>query len=110
MAFVATIIAASAAVTAGTSIYSAVETSKAQKKAGQAAEEQNAQQQKLLADAKAKTDQSKIEADNIAARDAARTKQRNAAAAAQGRQDTILTGSLGLTDQPSGQRKTLLGA
>lgn len=70
---------------------------------------QGAAQDKLYAEAKNNTDASKINADNTAARDAARLKQRNAAAAATGRQDTILTGPLGVPSTPQTGGKTLLG-
>lgn len=39
----------------------------------------------------------------------AATRQRKRAASASGRADTILTGSLGLLDEPNAPRKTLLG-
>lgn len=40
----------------------------------------------------------------------AAARQRSRAAGSGGRASTILTGPLGLTDEPSGRRKTLLGA
>ncbi len=54
-------------------------------------------------------------ADEQAARDReaagqARERQRRSAAAAYGRNDTILTGPLGLTDEPASKRRTILGA
>lgn len=109
MPFVATIIAASAAVSAGTSIYSAQQTAKAGKEANANAREQADRQNKLLADAKAAQDAERAGAESIAARDAARKRQRAQAASAQGRSSTILTGPLGLTDAPQGQYKTILG-
>ena len=42
-------------------------------------------------------------------RNAARLRQQNLAVGAGGRQDSILTGPLGVTGNPSGQQKTLLG-
>jgi len=106
MAITASIIAASAAVSAGTSIYGAVQSKKAGKKAENAANDQAIAQQKLLDEAKAKsaTDTS------IADRDAARKKQRNAALAAQGRNSTLLTGPLGVVGDIGSTGKTILGA
>lgn len=109
MAITASIIAASAVISAGTSIYSSVQAGNAQKKAANAANDQQQAQDKLLSEAQAKQTADKTNADSIAARDAARNKQRTAAAAATGRQDTILTGALGLTDNPQTQGKTILG-
>jgi hypothetical protein len=70
---------------------------------------QAAKQDKLLADAKAQQDQSMATEKGNAARDLARKKQLQAASAAQGRSGTILTSPLGLTDEPNGQKKTILG-
>lgn len=106
MAITASIIAASAAVSAGTSIYSASQSAKAGKKAENAANDQALAQKKLLDEAAAKsaTDTS------IADRDAARKKQRQAASAAQGRSETLLTSPLGVVGQNSSSGKTLLGS
>lgn len=109
MGFTAAIIAASVAVGTGATVYSSIESSKAQKKAGQLAEEQQNQQNALLTEAKNKQAADASQAEGIANRDAARLKQRQAAAAAQGRQDTILTGPLGVTGSAPGQAKTILG-
>lgn len=100
------IIAAAAALSAG-SIVSSNMAVGAQEKATQ---DTNNQQNKLLADAKSKQDQEKASQESMAARDSARNRQKALAASSSGRQDTILTGPLGLTDQPNNQYKTILGA
>lgn len=109
MGLIPGIIVASLAASAGTSIYSAVESSQSNKKAAKSIDDQKNQQNKLLADANAKLESDKSNTDNIAARDKARNKQKLQAAGAAGRQDTILTSPIGLVDQPSGARKTILG-
>ncbi len=106
MAITAGIIAASAAVSAGTSIYGAVQSNKAGKKAENAANDQALAQKKLLDEASAKS----ANDTSIANRDAAREKQRRAAASAQGRNSTLLTGPLGAVGTPSSAGKTILGS
>lgn len=105
MAISASIIAISAGITAGTSIYSASQANKANKRAGAAADEQAASQRKLLDEAKTKS----ANDTSIANRDASREKQRRAALAAQGRNDTLLTGPLGASGTPATTGKTILG-
>lgn len=108
MGLTAAIIVGSLA-TAGASVYQTTESNKAAKKAQGFQEEQAAKQDALLKEANDKVGADKALAESNAARDAARTKQRNAAAAAQGRQSTLLTGPLGVTAPVTGSAKTILG-
>ena len=103
MAITTSIIAATANI--GTSVYSAQQASKANKQASNAANDQAVAQRKLLDEAKAKS----ANDTSIANRDAAREKQRRAALAAQGRNDTLLTGPLGASGTPATTGKTILG-
>lgn len=109
MGFIATAIALAAVTTAGATIYSANESSKAQKQASNDAQDQQNQQNKLISDAKATQDAATQNQQSIEARDAARAKQKAQASAAQGRQGTILTSPLGVPGQAPGAAKTILG-
>lgn len=85
-----------------------------QKKSDESAQAQLAAQQNILNEAnrkqKAEQEGKDKTALDIQARDQAKSRQAALAAIAGGRGGTILTGPLGLTDQPTVANKTLLGA
>ena len=90
----------------GTALYTSNQSSsQAKKLAGQQQENQN----RLENEAKSRIAGQESEANAINVRDQARRRQAGLAAGAQGRQDTILTGPLGVTGEAPGGKKTLLG-
>lgn len=81
----------------------------AAKQAKNAAADQAARQVGLESELKQRQATSESEANAINVRDAARRRQANLAMGAGGRQDTILTGPLGVAGEAPGGKKTLLG-
>ena len=98
------------AATAVSTSVSASQSGKARKQASSQFEQQKQKQDKLEADQKARIAGEESAQKSLDTRNAARNRQGNLAAGAGGRRDTILTGPLGVTGNPSGEQKTLLGA
>ena len=97
------------AATVGATIYQTQQAGAAQKSAAAAAQEQQAHQMQLEQQAQDRMANQESEQNAINVRDAAKRRQAGLAIGASGRQDTILTGPLGVSDETSGGKKTLLG-
>jgi uncharacterized protein HemX len=97
------------AATVGATIYQTQQAGAAQKSAAAAAKEQQGNQMRLEQEAKDRMANQESEANAINVRDTAKRRQAGLAMGAGGRQDTILTGPLGISDEASGGKKTLLG-
>lgn len=110
MAAISTILGsiAVAAVVGGTA-FQAVQSNKARKDATKAAQKQQTTTKGLEKEFKEKTDPVAKKAKEKKVDTEARTRQRSLAAQAVGRRSTILTGPLGLTEEPESKGKVLLG-
>lgn len=94
----------------GVSLYQSSQQASAQKSASAAANAQMQRQQQLEQEAQSRMANEESEANAAAKRDEAKRRQAGLAIGAGGRQDTILTGPLGLqTDESQSGKKTLLG-
>ena len=91
---------------AGASLYAS---NKASNEAKSAMAEQSASQARLESEITSRRANEESEANAINVRDAAKRRQAGLAIGAGGRQDTILTGPLGVTGEAPGGKKTLLG-
>lgn len=105
-----TAIAIAAAVTAAAAGGSAIAANQQRQDAKGAANKQFDEQKRLVDEANAKMSADKIAAEQAATLTSARKRQRALATGGQSRQDTILTGALGLPGKPETAGKVLLGA
>jgi len=97
------------AATVGATIYQTQQAGAAQKQAKSAAEEQANRQRQLEGEITQRQANQESEANAINVRDTAKRRQASLAVGAGGRQDTILTGPMGIDENAPGGKKTLLG-
>ena len=102
-------LAAAAIAGVGVAGASYVQQGKAQKQAKSAQDEQMSNQTRIENEAKDRIANEESEQTAIETRNTAKQRQRARAVGAGGRQDTILTGPQGLSDEGLGGKKTLLG-
>ena len=103
------IIAATAIAAAGTG-FQISEAQASRRQARRLSREQTTRQQELQKQFQTQKSQSESEAAERKARAAARRRQRALQTAGTSRADQLLTGPSGVTAEPTGTRKTLLGA